>query len=76
MFLSINDNIAPWFKVYCKAHLMAPNHVCNPMRFDDLIRSNDNRTRLRVWIPETVVQCATTLKIGCSHISSRPYKEK
>lgn len=72
MYLSVNDNTAHWFRVFCKAHLMAPKHVCNPLWFDDLIRSNDNRPPLRVWVSEPVVQCATTLEIMCSHISSQP----
>lgn len=74
MFLSTNDNIADWFRVFCAAHLMAPNHVCNPAWFDDLIRSNDNKKPLRVWIAEPMILCATTLEIGCSYISSRPFK--
>lgn len=76
MFLSTNDNIAPWFKVYCRAHELARDYVCNPMWFDGLIRSNDNlkpKKPIRVWPDSPLVQCATTLEIGCSHISSRPF---
>lgn len=75
MFLSTNDNIAPWFKAFCECHLMAPYHVCNPMWFDDIFYVNDNdkpRRKLRVWVSEPMVLCATTLEIACSHISSRP----
>ena len=75
MFLSTNDNIADWFRVFCAAHLMAHNHVCNPARFDDLIRSNDNRKPIRVWVPDTAYQCATTFDgVACSHLATRPYK--
>ena len=77
MFLSANDNLAQWFIQYQWAYYMAPNHVCNPARFDDLIRANDNKRPIRVWIPDKVYQCATTLNIGCSYISPQPlYKEK
>ncbi len=73
MFLSTNDNTANWFKVFCNAHLMAPNHVCNPARFDDLIRSNDNKKPIRVWASPIVYQCATTFDgVACSHISTKP----
>lgn len=77
MFLSYNDNYAPWFKMFCRAHVLAPKHVINPHCFDDLIRANDNTKPLRVWIPETVCQCATTLEtVACSHISSQPLYER
>ncbi len=74
MFLSTNDNIAQWFKVFCAAHVLAPNHVCNPARFDDLVRSNDNRKPIRVWVPDTVYQCATTFDgVACSHLKTQPF---
>ncbi len=72
MFLSTNDNLAQWFIQYQWAYYMAPNHVCNPARFDDLVRANDNRPKLRVWVSEPMVLCATTLNIGCSYISPQP----
>lgn len=78
MFLSTNDNIAPWFKVYCRAHELARDYVFNPMWADDIFYVNDNNKKkkpIKVWPDSQLVQCATTLKIGCSHISSRPYKE-
>ena len=73
MFLSTNDNIAPWFKVYCRAHELARYYVFNPMWADDIFYVNDNRAPIRVWVPDKVYQCATTLDtLACSHISSRP----
>ena len=73
MFLSTNDNIAPWFKVYCRAHELARDYVFNPMWADDIFYVNDNRTPIRVWVPDKVYQCAMTLDtLACSHVSSRP----
>lgn len=72
MYLSTNDNTANWFCVYCACHLMAPYYVCNPMWFDDIFYTNDNTRKLRVWVSEPVVQCATTLEtVACSNISPR-----
>lgn len=73
MFLSYNDNWAPWAKQYLRAHALARDYVCNPATFDDLIRSNDNRKPLVVWVPYNAHQCAITLEtVACSHISAQP----
>lgn len=73
MFLSTNDNIAQWFKIYCRAHYMAPRHVFSAWTLDDLTRANDNRKPIRVWVPDTVYQCATTFDgVACSHLKTQP----
>jgi hypothetical protein len=47
MFLSSNDNLAPWFKQFLWAHSMAPRHVRPAMSYD-LRPVNKNRNPIRV----------------------------
>ncbi len=78
--LASNNNIDPWLKWFCWAHLLAPKHVFCPHDLYFLYTANDDNPPnkpIHVWIPDKVYHCATTLEVKCSHVSSQLlYKEK
>lgn len=75
MFLSTNDNLAPWFKQFLWAHSMAPRHVRPAHMFYHLGAANKSKRPFRVWAVSRASFCAIgglEYPPACSIISNQP----